>query len=192
VTAPAIKETELTRWELAFPNQRPRKLEKLASWTEFPEPDAKYFSGTAIYKTTITAPKKGDHALILDLSIVKNFADIVINGKPVATLWKAPWRLDITDFVTPGNNTLEVHVTNLWVNRLIGDEQLPPEAGVEWTGRTGPIKALPQWLKDGKPRPRTARTTFTTWRYWTKDDTPLDSGILGPARLLQVPVISVG
>lgn len=187
VTATAPGETELLRWTLTFPNQTPRTLEKLVSWTELPEPDAKYFSGTATYTTTFTVTPDASRSVILDLGTVKNFADVTLNGKPIATLWKAPWRLDLTELVKPGANTLEVRVTNLWVNRLIGDEWLPAEEGVEWTGRTGPIKAWPQWLIDGKPRPKTARTTFTTWRYWTKDDAPLDSGLLGPARILLVP-----
>ena len=189
VAALALRETLLTNWELTFPGQAPRTLEKLVSWTEFPEPDAKYFSGTAAYKTSFTHTPDPTRAVILDLGVVKNFADVLLNGQSLGTLWKAPWRLDITELVRPGSNTLEVKITNLWVNRLIGDEQLPPEDGVEWTGKTGPIKAWPKWLLEGKPRPATERVTFTTWRYWTRDDKPLDSGLLGPARILHVPIL---
>ena len=191
VTAPALREMPLTSWELTFPGQAPRTLEKLTSWTEFTEPDAKYFSGTAAYKTSFMHTPDPTRTVILDLGVVKNFADVLLNGQSLGTLWKAPWRLDITELVRPGSNTLEVKITNLWVNRLIGDEQLPPEDGVEWTGKTGPIKAWPKWLLEGKPRPATERTTFTTWRYWTKDDKPLDSGLLGPARILFVPTLPI-
>ncbi|MGC4044951.1 MAG: glycosyl hydrolase [Armatimonas sp.] len=191
LTAPAFRQTAITGWELTFPGQDTRPLEKLISWTELPEPDAKYFSGTARYRTTFTVNPEPGYAVILDLGVVKNFADVRLNGESLGTLWKAPWRLDITSLVRSGANTLEVSVTNLWVNRLIGDEQLPPEEGVEWTGRTGPIKAWPQWILDGKPRPATQRVAFTTWRYWTKDDKPLDSGLLGPARILLVPALSI-
>ena len=187
ITAPALRETPLTGWQLAFPNQKVRTLADLVSWTEFPEPAAKYFSGTATYQTKFTHTPDPTRVVILDLGRVKNFADVILNGQPVATLWKAPWRLDISDKVRPGSNTLQVKVTNLWVNRLIGDDQLPPEEGVEWNDQTGSIKAWPQWLIDGKPRPATERVTFSSWRFWTKDDKPLESGLLGPARILQVP-----
>lgn len=191
LTAPALRELPLTGWELTFPGKEPLKLEKLISWPELTEFDQKYFSGTASYKTTFTHTPDPTRAVVLDLGIVKNFADVMLNGQLIATLWKAPWRLDLTEFVRPGTNTLEVKITNLWVNRLIGDEQLPSEEGVEWTDRTGPIKALPKWLIEGKPRPATERITFATWRYWTKDDKPLDSGLLGPARILLVPALSL-
>ena len=36
---------------------------------------------------------------------------------------------------------------------------------------------------EGKPSP-TGRLTFTTWHHWTKDMPPLESGLLGPVRLL--------
>ncbi len=104
-------------------------------------------------------------------------------------LWKAPWRLDATKWVKPGQNTLTVRVTNLWVNRLIGDEQLPPE--VAWSGPTGPIKEFPQWLVEGKPRPASPRIAFTTWRFWTKNDPLLESGLIGPVVLRAVPTLTI-
>jgi len=179
-------------WTLTFPPNLGAPpavtLTTLASWTEHPDPGVKYFSGSATYKTIFPASPRPDHAVILDLGRVKNFAEVSVNGKPLPTLWKAPWRLDITDLLIPaGNNTLTVRVTNLWPNRLIGDEFLAPD--VEWSGHTGPVKAWPQWLLEGKPRPQTGRVAFAAWRFWNKEDTPLESGLLGPVRLLYVPIL---
>jgi hypothetical protein len=33
--------------------------------------------------------------------------------------------------------------------------------------------------------------TFSSWRFWNKDDKLFESGLLGPARILQVPVLSL-
>ena len=82
---------------------------------------------------------------------------------------------------------IEIRVTNLWPNRLIGDEALckddrewvahPHRGHVEYS-----IKEIPQWVKEGKPSP-TGRRTFTTWRHWTKDDDLLPSGLIGPVTI---------
>ena len=47
----------------------------------------------------------------------------------------------------------------------------------------GTLKQWPQWLLDGKPSP-TGHVTFTSWKLWTKDDPLLESGLLGPVRLM--------
>ena len=81
---------------------------------------------------------------------------------------------------------LEVKVTNLWPNRLIGDDALP--ADCEWKGRVQKgvkeigVKEIPQWVKDGKRSP-TGRHTFTTWKHWDKKDELLPSGLIGPVLL---------
>ena len=177
-------------WQLSFPpdwGAPPQvTLDKLISWTEHADAGVKYFSGTAIYDKTFTwdVTPAPDTRVILDLGKLKNFAEVRLNGTPFPVLWKPPYRLDITEAVQPGENTLQIAVTNLWPNRLIGDEQLPDDR--EWT--TGlSLKAWPQWVLDGKPSP-TGRFTFTTWRHWHKDDALLPSGLLGPVQLRQVRV----
>ena len=116
--------------------------------------------------------------ICLELGQVKNFAEVTLNGKPLGILWKPPFRVDVTAAARPGKNALTVKVTNLWPNRLIGDEQLPPDC--EWRGKE--LKAWPSWLLEGKPSP-TGRVTFTTWPHWTKDAPLLPSGLVGPVTL---------
>ena len=41
----------------------------------------------------------------------------------VGIVWKKPFRVDVTNALKTGENKLEIKVTNLWVNRLIGDQQ---------------------------------------------------------------------
>ena len=74
---------------------------------------------------------------------------------------------------------LRIRVTNLWANRLIGDDiQFADDC--EWSG--GAIRKIPQWVKDGKKSP-TGRCTFTTWKHWKKTDKLRPSGLLGPVVL---------
>jgi hypothetical protein len=115
-----------------------------------------------------------------------------VNGKPIGNVWKFPYRLDITDAVRAGENDLEIQVTNLWPNRLIGDEQFPAEyeygggmfgPGTGAGGSTGGITKIPDWYAQRKPKPPSPRVAFTTWKWYSKDDPLLESGLLGPVRL---------
>ena len=178
-------------WELAFPPNwgapATVTLEKLMSWTDHANPGVKYFSGTAVYRKKFDWKKSsgtGQAKIYLDLGLVKNLAEIKLNGRDLGILWKPPFRAEITDALVAGANELEVRITNLWPNRLIGDERLPLDR--EWDGIH--LKAWPQWLLDGKPSP-TGRFTFTTWHHWTESDEPLASGLLGPVLLRTAVVI---
>ncbi|MGV8090504.1 MAG: glycosyl hydrolase [Mangrovibacterium sp.] len=179
-------------WELSFPPDwgAPEKviLEKLISWTAHPNDGVKYFSGTATYFKQFTWNEKraDDMRLVLDLGNLKNFAETELNGKPLLLLWKPPYRLDITDVIRSGENTLTVKITNLWPNRLIGDEQLPDDR--KWNGLY--LKEWPQWVLNGQPSP-TGRFTFTTWHLWTKDDKPLPSGLFGPVLIRTVKRVGI-
>lgn len=163
-------------------------MEHLISWIDSTNTGVRYFSGTATYEKDIEIPADSmtnRRELWLDLGDVKNFAEVSLNGQDFGTLWKPPFRVNITTAVKPGTNKLLVKVTNLWPNRLIGDEQLPPDC--EWDGKQ--LKAWPQWLLDGKPSP-TGRFTFTTWHHYTKDSSLLESGLIGPVTLRTTETIT--
>jgi hypothetical protein len=174
-------------WKVTFPPNlgAPPEvtLPKLISLHKHSDPGVKYFSGTATYSNEIMVPAgsvDGYKRLFLDLGWVHVVAQVRINGHDLGMLWKPPFRLDITSAVHNGANNLEVLVTNQWVNRLIGDEQLPPENEYAPGGN---IKVIPDWYLQGKPKPPGGRTTFATWRHFDKDSPLLVSGLVGPVRL---------
>ena len=178
-------------WDLHFPPNwgAPKllRLNKLISWSDHAESGVRYFSGTATYEKEIEIPAErlsSGRELWLDLGDVKNFAEVSLNGKNLGVLWKPPFQVNVSAAAKPGANRLVVKVTNLWPNRLIGDEQLPPDC--EWNGSE--LKAWPQWLLDGKPSP-TGRFTFTTWHHWSKNSPLLESGLLGPVILKTAEII---
>jgi hypothetical protein len=119
-------------WTLAFQPKlgAPAKinLAKLDSWTDNADAGVKYFSGTGTYTKTLQAPKtwfaKGAR-LLLDLGNVGDIAQVSLNGKPLGTLWKPPYQVDVTNALKPGKNELEIKVTNEWNNRIAGDALLP-------------------------------------------------------------------
>ena len=132
------------------------RFEKLISWSENSDPGVKYFSGAATYHTTFqwtpapapAAPRT--RRISLDLGKVQVMAAVKLNGKDLGILWRAPFRVDITDALKPGENALDVQVVNLWPNRMIGDEQLPEDSE---RNPNGTLKAWPQWLLEGQPSP---------------------------------------
>ena len=178
-------------WELQFPPNwgAPAKvtLPNLISWPEHTDIGVKYFSGTATYIKELNVPASmigKSKGIYLDLGNVKNFAQVTINGKYLGIMWKPPFRVEITDYVHAGDNQMEIRVTNLWPNRLIGDEQLPDDR--EWNGMQ--LAKWPDWVLEGKPSP-TGRFTFTTWHHYTKDSPLIESGLIGPVTLR--PVVRV-
>jgi hypothetical protein len=195
LTVPRVEQpTILTGpWTVRFPpNQGAPSdvtLPKLISWSEHASSGIRYFSGTATYVKDFelpasllsggNAPHAEDRVVILDLGHVKNFARVRINGKELAVLWKEPFHFDISNAVRKGTNHLEVAITNLWPNRLIGDEQLPSD--VEWSGSK--LKGWPAWMTNGSPRRNSGRLTFTTWKFYGKSSALLESGLLGPVSL---------
>ncbi len=181
-------------WEVAFDPKwgGPEKVtfSALEDWSQRPEEGIKFYSGVATYRKTFDLPATAEGSaktgrstgprLWLDLGIVKNIARVSLNGRDLGVAWCAPWRVDITAATKPKANRLEIAVANLWPNRLIGDEQLPPDAEFDAGGR---LLRWPDWLLKGEPHPVPGRYAFTTWRHFSKDSALLPSGLLGPVTL---------
>jgi hypothetical protein len=106
-------------------------------------------------------------------------ARVKLNGQDLGLLWKPPYRVDVTRALKAGDNALEVAVTNLWINRMIGDEELPEDSD---RNPDGTLKSWPKWVEEGKPSP-TGRFTFTSWRLWKKGEPLVESGLMGPVTL---------
>ena len=186
-------------WQVNFPPQRgaPAQitLPGLISLHKHPDAGVKYFSGTAVYTNTFSLANKlaGSKRWLLDLGRVEVIAEVNLNGKDFGILWKRPYQVDVTDSLQKGLNKLEVRVTNLWPNRLIGDEQLPDpdkfSPGGGSSGRDGLIggyiEQIPDWYKNGQPKPVDGRIAFTTWKHYTKNSPLLESGLIGPVKLIQ-------
>ncbi len=160
----------------------------LEDWSRRPEEGIRYYSGEATYRKSFDLPSdtaavaggKPDRRWWLDLGTVKNLARVRLNGRDLGVVWCAPWRVEITSAVRSKGNRLEIVVANLWPNRLIGDEQLPPDAEY---GKDGDLLRWPEWVLKKEPRPSRGRVTFATWKLYKKDSPLLPSGLIGPVTL---------
>lgn len=157
-------------WKLSFPPKLgapdTTTFDQLGSWTTSNIPGVKYFSGTATYVKEFTVPKDwltSGAKFHLDLGKVMNLAQVTLNGKDLGVLWKKPFRVEITPALKAETNKLEIKVTNLWPNRLIGDASLPPEQRVTWS----------------------------SYNNYTKDSPLLESGLLGPVEVKATRLVEV-
>ena len=153
-------------------------MSKLIPLNESDEEDIKFFSGTAVYTNEFMLPEdylSEDLVLELRLGQVFVIAELFVNGEDMGILWNDPYSKNVTKALKAGKNTIEVRVTNQWINRLIGDERLPrdfKQEGVLYT-------EWPDWMQN--PERRTSgRTTFVAWKHWGADDALQPSGLVGP------------
>jgi hypothetical protein len=181
-------------WEISFDPkwggpEKPVTFAALEDWTKRPEPGIKYFSGTAVYRKSFAIePAKLAGSHVLDLGLVRHLARVKVNDKDLGVVWCAPWTVRVpSGLLKAAGNRLEIEVTNVWANRLIGDEQEPSDC--QWLpghmGYGGYLKEFPEWFIKGQPRPSIGRYCFTTWNYFTKDSPLVASGLLGPVRMLE-------
>ncbi len=151
-------------WHVEFEPGRgaPKSAEfdDLSDWTNNTNPGIKYFSGVATYSQTITLPAFTSDSMAkmeLDRGKVHELAEGIVNGKSVGTAWKPPYRIDITDAVKPGENSLSIKVVTLWPNRLIGDQQ-----------------------------PGATKVTFVPNSTYKTNDPLLPSGLIGPVSVTRI------
>ncbi|GAB3113869.1 glycoside hydrolase [Aestuariicella hydrocarbonica] len=131
------------------------------NWAENSNEGIKYFSGTAQYQKSLEVKAdwlQQDGEIVLDLGSVGDLAEVIVNGQSAGIAWKAPYTVNVKTLLKSGNNQIEVKVTNLWVNRLIGDQQ--------------------EGVKD--------KITYTSIPTYHADAPLRTSGLIGPVKLLQV------
>ena len=152
-------------WTVKFQKNRGApsevSLDTLTPWNENDDDGVKYFSGTGTYIKSIEAPSKWFHKdsqLWLDLGEVENLAEVIVNNESLGIVWKKPFRINVTNSMKVGVNKLEIKITNLWVNRLIGDRQPDVENEI----------------------------TFSTSKPYNADSPLMPSGLLGPVQLIKV------
>ncbi len=190
-------------WMLKFPtgndDRQCCRLHDLKDWTELPEKDHKYFSGTATYSTTFKLDRKqlAGGRIILDLGEVDDMAAVRVNSVEFPPMWKAPYLIDITSALKKGSNTMEIDVTNLWVNRMVGDEQEPDDLKwsepLQYTYAPGSpvaghyLAEIPDWLANGTERPSVDRKTVVGFKFFNSASPLLPSGLKGPVRLWILP-----
>ncbi len=166
LTLPTRKEQVLTTlegpWQVRFQEGRGAPattiMPVLQSLSASPVDGIRYFSGTVSYHKQFSASAElaQTSGVLLDLGTVHHMARVFLNGADLGLAWKMPYRLSVGDALREGDNELEIRVIDSWANRLIGDARKVPAD----------------------------RLTFTSWTFYTADDEPIPSGLVGPVRLI--------
>ncbi len=161
-------------WKVYFPAgwgaPNSATFAELKSWIKHENPGIRNFSGTACYKKNFRIPRqwfKKDRKIYLDLGNLWSLGQVTLNDKLLGIVWKPPYRIEITEAANPGQNKLEIQITNTWANRLVGDAKLPPgqrfcrtnitysgTPGIPWkdiplrqSGLHGPVQLIPATKK---------------------------------------------
>lgn len=102
---------------------------ELMDWTQHSNEAIKYYSGSAVYNKSFTIDFQLEKAqqYFLQLGRVKDvgIAEVSINGIEKGILWTEPFRIEISEELKEGENTLEIKVVNSWYNRVAGDQLFP-------------------------------------------------------------------
>lgn len=156
----AVKHTVAGPWQVNFDAAQGGvgmvEFPALIDWAKDTRAGVRFFSGTAVYQNTFSAPAMTG-PVYLDLGSLRELAEVRLNGRPLGVVWAPPYRVDVTGVLRPGPNQLTIEVVNFWPNRLIGDSALPVDQ-------------------------RRTKTNIKAF----KPDTPLmASGLFGPVTLMQ-------
>lgn len=171
---PVDKSYEINgEWDVEFVQGGPVlpsnvKINKLESWTNFSDKEAKRFGGTAIYKIKFQNPDPEIKNWILDLGKVCESVRIKINGQELGALWSFPFKIQLENVLFKGDNELELEVTNLFANRI---KELDSR-GVNWK--------------------KFYDINFVNINYKKFDASNwdlVDSGLLGPVKLIPAKII---
>jgi hypothetical protein len=93
-------------------------IKSLGPWTDLEGEAYKAFSGTAEYVTSFNKPEDKAAAWLVDLGKVNETAEVILNGKQIATLIGPNYSFVINAKDLQQSNTLEIRVSNLMANRI--------------------------------------------------------------------------
>jgi hypothetical protein len=142
--SPSIPPVDVSSdWSVKFADSpQAVHMATLRPWTD--DEGRKFYSGTVTYERTVTAPpamlRAGQRVFLnfgegtvvdpaserrapsgmrawLD-SPVREAAQVFVNGKAAGAVWKAPFEVEITGLLAPGENAIRVVVANLALNVL--------------------------------------------------------------------------
>lgn len=180
-------------WEVTFEDKRQMPdnvvFKDLNSWSIHKDDRIRYYSGKAVYSAEIKVNAKDmedSGKILLNLGDVKDIASVSVNGTDCGTAWTVPFSVDITDALKAGNNEISIRVANTWINRVIGDEQLPADLKYETKGSKftiGRLAEYPSWMNSGAQPEKRKRVTFYTWKHYEADSPLVESGLIGPVTL---------
>ncbi len=128
-------------WTVTLPGQKAQPLKAPGDWAA--DPATQYLSGTAIYSRTLklTAAQLKAGQVVLDFGKgtavpaqgprqpgtsasltppVREAAEVYVNGQRAGSVWTAPFTVSLKGLVHPGDNALEVRVSNTAINALAG------------------------------------------------------------------------
>jgi hypothetical protein len=171
-------------WRVTFESTGvSRTMKQLSSWID--DEETRHFSGVAIYEKTVSVPESmlnPDTALKLDFGEgkaleeirsrspgmqawfegpVREAAVVYVNGQRAGSVWCPPYAVEVTELLRSGENEIRVLVANTAVNHMAG-------------------RSLPDYR-------------LLNQRYGKRFDAqdmdkiqPVDSGLLGPIRLIAI------
>ncbi|HEX6891565.1 MAG TPA: glycosyl hydrolase, partial [Chryseolinea sp.] len=162
------------KWKLTFLSGGTKlppavEMDAVSSWLAFGS-DYASFSGTASYTTSFKRPATNSAGWRLDLGVVKESAEILLNGKPLATLIGPVYHCYIDKALLAEDNILEVRVSNLMANRIADLDK----RGVFWK----------KFYNINFParKPENRKNGLFDASEWM----PRESGLIGPVRLQPV------
>ena len=139
-------------------------MTSLKSFTEFDQPEVRYFSGVASYQINFDLPASltdTPGSTYLSLGPVEAAAEITLNGQSLGNVWMPDVLIPVHELRTK-NNQLEITLGTTYRNRFIGDYREYGELRNLWT-------------------------TASVGSYLSKESSLKPAGVMGPLRIIQYP-----
>jgi hypothetical protein len=110
-------------YRIAEPRQRVAPV----PWTAQGYP---FFSGCATYRRRFQLPREfADQRVFVDAAVGDDVLEVLVNERPAGVRLWAPYEVEITELLQPGENTLELRVANTLINLLEAVERPSGLAG---------------------------------------------------------------